>query len=143
MSSNLGARSTRRYEILGAFLGWLGAVNQILVSSYLLSVYRALSTIYSNGKVGIQVYLAVILLILSASALVLGSLLMLKGKLRAGGIINLGSGMIIPIPTYLYFALLSEPTFLSWLGIQGVFLRSPAIFSGAIGMSMSRLQLRS
>jgi len=129
--------------MLGAFLGWLGAVNQILIASYLLVVYQAFSAISSIGKIGFQVHLAAILLILSASALALGSFLLWKRKSRAGGMINLGAGTLMPIPTYIYFALLSEPTFLSWLGLLGVFLLAPAISSGTIGILLSRLQPKS
>jgi chromate transport protein ChrA len=132
----------RRYEILGAFLGWLGTVNQILIASYLLAVYQAFSAISSMEKLGFQVYLAAILLVLSAAALACGSFLLWKGKWRAGGMINLGAGTLISVPTYIYFALLSEPTFLGWLGLLGVFLLTPAIFSGTIGILLSSLHPR-
>lgn len=132
----------RRYELLGAFLGWLGAVNQILIASYLLAVYQALSPVSPMEKLGFEVYLGAALLILSASALALGSLLLWKREWRVGGVINLGSGTLMPVPIYIYFALFSEPAFLGWLGLLGVFLLAPAIFSGTIGILLSRLQSR-
>ncbi|UCG36559.1 MAG: hypothetical protein JSV64_08165 [Candidatus Bathyarchaeota archaeon] len=127
-----------RYSIVAAFLGLLGALNLFLISFYVLAVYLLLSRIDPMGQLFFQVYLSTALAISSAVALIYGSIIILKSRMRKGGLINLLSGTLVPVPTYFYFGVISEPRLLGWLGIQGYFLLIPAIMSGAISILLAR-----
>lgn len=128
----------KRYEMVSAFLGWLGAVDLLLMAFYLLTIFLAVSAIPPIERLLFPVYFATILTVTSAIILIYGSYLIWKSKIRKGGIINLLVGTLVPIPTYIYFTFLSQPSLLGWLFPIGCFLLAPAIISGAISILLSK-----
>jgi len=132
---NVANPAKRKYcDIISAFLGLLGAVNLLLIAFYILTIYLSVSAIPPMEQLVFQVYFVTILTAVSAIMLIYGSYLIWKTNRRKGGMINLSAATVIPIPTYLYFAFLSQPTLLNWLSPFGCFLLVPAIVSGAISI---------
>lgn len=131
-------------DMINAVLGWLGAVNLLLLAFYILGVYLSVSAIDATVKERLlfHVYLVTILTAASATVLVYGSYLIWKTRRLKGGIVNLLAGTIVPIPTYLYFSFLSQPPLLfwlfDWLGLVGCFLLIPAITSGIASIYLSK-----
>jgi len=125
-------------NIISAFLGWLGAVNLLLMAFYIFGIYLLVSAVSPVEQLFPQVCLATILTTASAIMLIYGSYLIWKNNRWSGGLINLFAGTFAPIPTYLYFTFFSQPVLLEWLGPIGCFLLAPAIISGAISILLSK-----
>ena len=134
------------YELISAFLGWLGAMDLLFIVFYMLSLYlHPISTIDPMPRLAFQVYFASILTVGSAVALVFGSYLVVGKRGRRGGTINLLAGTLVPVPTYIYFTFLSQPSLLGWIEIGGVqigwALLAPAIISGTVAILASKCAL--
>jgi len=126
--------SSKRAITVASFLGVLSATNSIALGFYLSSIYFSpFPTLYSP----IGGYFAGGLTLLSAVMLVLGSFLVWKGSAYKGGIMNLVAGAILAV-MYFYFAFLSQPPLLSWLGFVGIFSLAPAVISGVTGIALKR-----
>lgn len=113
------------YILVSIFLGLLGAVNSLAIGFYVTSTY--FSPLFSadllpNG------YIAMVVTTLCAALLVYGSHLMWKGNPRTGGAINLLAAATLTL-LYIYFALLTRPQILAWLGLTGYLLLLPPILS--------------
>lgn len=119
----------KRYSLICALLGWLGAINCLIIGFYILTS----STFLPTEQSLLEGYLATGLTTTSAIILTYGSYLMSKRKTRKGGIINLLAGTLIPVPVIAYFALYSQ-RILSWLGPLSIPLLAPPIISGTIAV---------
>lgn len=128
----------QRYKMLSAFLGLLGAANLLLMAFYILGIYSSASAIRPIGQMILPTFLASAFTITSATILIYGSCLIWKTRSLRGGIINVLAGTLAPIPTYVYFTFLSEPSILGWLSPTGFFLLVPGILSGVIGISLAK-----
>lgn len=135
------------YELISAFLGWLGAIDLLFIVFYMLSLYLhpLILTTPPTSRLAFQVYFASILTVGSAAALVIGSYLVVGNRGRRGGTINLLAGTLVPVPTYIYFTFLSQPSLLGWIEIGGVqigwALLAPAIISGTVAILASKCAL--
>jgi len=118
---------------INAFLGWLGAENSFIIGLYLVTTCSALLPYPKTEHLLFHIYTVSILTITTVILLSYGSYLIWKGYARKGGITNLIAGIILSL-TYTYYAILSQPPLLSWLGPTGFFLLIPAIMSGAISI---------
>lgn len=132
----------RYYDVINALLGLLGATVLILMASYILNTYSNIVTMDPGlERLHFQVYFTTILTFASAIILVYGSYLIWKSNRLKGGIINLLAGTLVPIPTYVYFTFLSQPSFLfwlvSWFGPVACFPLAPAIISGTVSILLS------
>jgi len=121
---------------IGAFLGWLGVANFIILEFWLLSTYFSLIGLPAEPFIS-QIYIASIVTTVSAIMLICGNYLMIKNRPREGGIINLMAGIAMAF-AYTYFAFLSKPQLLNWLGITGYLLLAPALISGAAGIALKK-----
>ena len=135
-------RNLRFMKPVSAFLGWLGAVNMLLLASYILSTYASLSMIPPVTELRLPVQLGVTIFAASAVMLTYGSTLIWKGDNLKGGLVNLMAGSLGPIPTYMYFAFFSQPALLRWAGPFGLTLLAPAMLSGIAGIYAKRLGSR-
>ena len=122
----------KKYCLITALLGWLGAVNSLLIGLWVLITCLELSQIPPMKQLLFQAYGAFIVMAISAFALIYGSYVIWKTSRRKGGIINLFGGLT-PIPVYVYFTLLSQPALkpTSFWPLEYVLL-APAIISGTI-----------
>lgn len=95
-----------KYSILDAFMGWLGAIDLLLLIFYVSATYSAISAYDPDvmKRLLIPVYSAAILMIASAIVLIYGSYLIWRTNKLKGGIINLLAGTLVPVPTYVYFS---------------------------------------
>jgi len=122
------------YNLIGAFLGWLGAINSFAMGGFIVTTYLAIIKLFAETEM--LIYLTYIIIILTATLsliLIYGSYLLWKGSSRKGGMLNiLGGGM--QLFTYIYFTFFSQPSLLKWLGPIGIFLFIPSILSGTIGI---------
>lgn len=135
------ARGSAKYWGAAAVvLGWLGAASLLFMGFYLFTVYRAFSAFPSMERLSLNVYFSVTLIIVSALAVIWGSSILFKNKWLKGGITNLLTGALAPIPSSTYFAYFSEPKLLEGFGVLGFLLRTAAIMSGVIGIALSSLQ---
>jgi hypothetical protein len=134
------SKSSKRkhYALLGAILGWLGALNLSLLALYLFSTYQPLSTIPPMNELALSIYLGATIIIASAILLVYGGILIWTNNTLKGGIVNLLAGALAPIPTYVYFAFFSQPDLLGWLGPSGFPLLAPAVLSGIVSIYASQ-----
>lgn len=123
-------------NLISAFLGWLGAADLLFIGLYILTVYNTFSSIPHMERLTLQVYAATFFMSASIIALAYGSYLVWKSNRLKGGVINLLAGTLAPIPTYVNFTFLSEPSLLGWLGPLGGFLLVPAVISGTISIAM-------
>jgi len=132
------------YDIVNAFMGWLGATVLLIMGLYIFTIYFAISAYdpAAMERLLFPVYFATVLIISSTISLIYGSYLIWRTSRRKGGIINLFAATVIPVPTYIYFAFLSQPTLLGWLNHVGWFLLAPAIISGAMSIYFSQLITR-
>ncbi len=121
----------KAYNLMGAITGLLGAVNTILIGSYLITLFLYLAPL-GIAFPPAQTYIVGITASVVASFLLLcGSYLIWKGRARRGGMLNFVAGAITII-LYLYFTLVFP--LLYQLGITGYFLPAPALISGVIGI---------
>ena len=114
--------------MLAVFLGWLGVADFILLEFWLVLSHVSLIRLPAEQLI-LQIYVVGAITAISAVMLIFGSYLMMKNRPKMGGIINLITVIVMAL-TYTYFAFLSEPQLLNWLGITGYFLISPALVSG-------------
>lgn len=134
------SRSTQRYlTLLGAILGWLGALNQFLLALYLFSTYQPLSAVPPLNEMSLAIYLGVAGFLASAILLVCGGVLMWADKTMTVTVVTLMVGTLGAVLTYGYFAFFSQLALLSWLGPSGILLIAPALISGVMSIYVSRL----
>jgi len=115
-------------NVVGALLGWLGAADLIMLEFWLVFTYISLAGLPAEALV-YQIYMVGTITVVSAIMLILGSYFIMKNHPKKGGIINLTVVMAMAL-TYTYFAFLSKPQLLNWLGITGYLLLAPALISG-------------
>lgn len=133
-------RSTQKYlTLLGAILGWLGALDQFLLALYLFSTYQPLSAIPPLNEMSLAIYLGVAGFLASAILLLCGGVLMWANKTMTMTIVTLMVGTLGAVLTYGYFAFFSQLALLNWLGPLGILLIAPALISGVLGIYVSRL----
>ena len=137
-SSQSKSSKRKRYALLSAILGWLGALNLFLLALYLLSTYYPLSAIPPMNELALSIHVGTMAIIASAILLVYGGTLTWTDNTLRGGIVNLLAGTLAPIPTYVYFTFFSRLDLLSWLGPSGFLLLAPATISGIIGIHASQ-----
>lgn len=125
---NVNSSRPKPYALIGAFLGVLGAFNSLILGFYLVST--GLSPILIADFLPAS-YIAGALTLLCSVMLVYGSYSMWKGQALNGGRINLIAGVTLTL-IYAYFAFLSRPQILSWLGLAGYLLLVPPILSSII-----------
>jgi len=120
-----------------AILGWLGALNLFLIAAYMLNLYLTLSEML--GQLRLSVFTGGAMIIMSAIALIYGSVLVWRTSALKGGLLNLLAGTLAPIPTYIYFAFFSHPA-IHWLWFEplGSLPLVPAIVSGLTSIYISR-----
>jgi hypothetical protein len=111
-----------------------GVINLILLDFYILGVFYVLSPLSPLNSLLPQAYLGTSLIAMSVVFLILGGFFVVQSKTSVKGTIALISGVIIPIPIYLYFAEFSEPPFLRWLGSFGFLLFLPGLVSGVLSI---------
>ena len=118
----------KKYALISAVLGWLGAVNVTLIG-----VYVTLKLFYFGIMRGYQTeaYIVGILTAGLTLTLIFGGYWMWRGRLREGGILNVIVG-IVTLTMYSYFNF-SVPL-LREFGIAGSFLCVPALISGVLGL---------
>lgn len=121
---------TNNLNLISAFLGFLGAANSIVIDFYLISTILNMSKIVNQPLDGWIASMAIIVIII---ALIYGSFLIVRGKNRKGGKINMASGLILAC-VYIYYSVFSEPKLLSWLNPIGITLMIPPILSGIISL---------
>lgn len=122
--------STRYLSITSAFMGFLGAINSVAIGFYLLSTLLNPLLIHD---LMIQGYILSPIIATITIMFTYGSYLILKKKdTKKGAEINLITGLILAF-LYIYYAYLSQPILLSWLGPAGILLTIPPILSGVIG----------
>ncbi|MCK4440145.1 hypothetical protein KAU85_04085 [Candidatus Bathyarchaeota archaeon] len=124
--------SNNLYKIAIIFFGFLGAANSIVLAFYLISTNLALSSLL-EAEFQFQSYVGSGLVVLCTFLLAHGTYLMLKHRMRKGGVINLGAGIIL-YSVYLYFTVIPNPKILNWLDPIGFFLFIPPILSGIMGV---------
>jgi hypothetical protein len=110
-------------------LTMIEVMNLVLLDFYILVVFHALSSLSPLESLLPQVYMGTSLIAMSVVLLTLGSYFVVRSKTSVNVTVALVSGVIIPIPIYLYFAEFSEPPFLGWLGPFGFFLFLPGLVS--------------
>jgi len=127
----------RQYILIGIALGLLGAVNIVLIGAYTASFFITLGTVWP-GSFKIEPYIVGIVTAVVAATLLIGGYQMWRGRLRKGGIINLGAGIAIAL-IYSYFVL-SRPKvrYLVEFGVAGPLLCIPAVLSGILGLIWGR-----
>lgn len=128
------------YGLIAAFLGWLGATDSFMIGFYIFTTYLALPPVLRTEHLAYQAYAAIVLTAILVFALVYGSYLLWKEKAKKGGITNFVAATIL-IAIYIYFAFISRPSLLRWLGFIGGFLCTPAILSGTIGILMKKQKI--
>lgn len=124
------------YRMISTFLGFLGALNSVILGFYLISKNLALSSLL-RADFQFKAYLGSSFAIFCTFLLTFGTYLLWKGRIYRGGVINLGAGIIL-YSIYIYFAFLIRPQILSWLGYAGLFLFIPPVLSGLIGIIYSQ-----
>lgn len=117
-------------NLISVFLGFLGAANSLAIDFYLISTILSMSKIVNQPLDGWIASMAVIVIMI---ALIYGSFLILRGKNRKGGKINMAGGLILTF-VYIYYSIFSEPKLLDWLNPIGIVLVMPPILSGIIGL---------
>ena len=131
-------RGREHYNLISAFLGWLGALNSFIMGLYILTTALALSPFPGTNYLVFQAWIASTLTTISALILIYGSYLLWRGHKHKGGVVNILTGTLALTPVYTYFTLFSQPPLLDWLGLVGIFLLAPPIIGGGIGILMSK-----
>jgi hypothetical protein len=123
----LASSKRRQYGVLSATLGWLGAINVLLIG-----VYSALKLYHLGIMRGYQleIYFVSLFTILLTLALLYGSFRLWKRYFRWGGRLNLLAG-IGYLSMYCYFTWVT-PLLLE-LGVVGLLLCVPSLVSGVLG----------
>jgi hypothetical protein len=124
--------TSKAYNLIGAIIGLLGAVNTVLVGSYIITFFLSLSSIGIFFHFA-QAYMVGITASVAASTFMLlcGSYSMWKGRARQGGLLSFVAGTITTV-LCVYFTLVFP--LLHRLGMISYFLPAPALISGIIGI---------
>lgn len=141
MNEEIRAKKNLHYLKISVLIGLVGAVGLLFLAFYIFLVFNKVSTIISTQGLATYVYLLSTLTGASALILIYGSFTILRNNWK-GSIFNIVAGTVIPFPTYVYFAFLSEPRLLvEWLATLGFFILLLSPISGVLSFLLLRDEL--